>query len=90
MELLEKIGIYVYVYCTDFVINLANLLGLSYYEINTLFFIIIWPVITLGLILVYFVQVLRLKKKRSRLNKADKLSNYRGAKRRSVLETTDT
>ena len=69
MEQLEKIGIYVYVYCTDFVINLANLMGLSYYEMNTLFFIIVWPVITLVLIIVYFVQVLRFKRIRSRLNR---------------------
>lgn len=29
---------FVYNYCTDYIINLANLTGLSYYEINAIFF----------------------------------------------------
>jgi len=52
----------IYTYCTDFVINLANLLGLSYYEVNLLLFCIIYPLILLSLILVYFVQKRRLKR----------------------------
>jgi hypothetical protein len=54
----------VFNYCTDFVINLANLTGLSYYEINTLLFIILWPLLTgmLGILLI--VQKIRLSQAR--------------------------
>jgi hypothetical protein len=31
-----------YAYCTDFVINVANLTGLSYYEINFIIFIVLF------------------------------------------------
>ena len=45
-ELIEFI-ISIYTYCTDFVINLANILDLSYYEINAWIFCIIWPIVTI-------------------------------------------
>ena len=51
---------YLYVYCTDFIINLANILGLSYYEVNTLIFCLGYPLVIMGLLLVYFVQTWRL------------------------------
>ena len=50
MEYIEIIGGYIYAYCTDFVINLANLSGLSYYEINAIIFCIVWPLFTIILI----------------------------------------
>lgn len=50
----------VFNYCTDFVINLANLTGLSYYEINTFIFIILWPLLTAGLSIVFIVQKIRI------------------------------
>ncbi|WP_375562735.1 hypothetical protein ACE193_09450 [Bernardetia sp. OM2101] len=52
----------VYFYCTDFIINFANILGLSYYEINFFIFCVIYPVLFLALILVFFVQKIRLRK----------------------------
>jgi hypothetical protein len=39
-----------YVYCTDFIINVANGTGLSYFEVNALLFVLVWPVVTLGLL----------------------------------------
>jgi hypothetical protein len=33
----------IYSYCTDFVINMANITNLSYYEINFLIFVILFP-----------------------------------------------
>ena len=51
-----------YFYCTDFIINLANILDLSYYEINLFIFCIIYPALLLGLILVFFVQKIRFRK----------------------------
>ncbi|MCB0634676.1 MAG: hypothetical protein R2824_13465 [Saprospiraceae bacterium] len=55
----------IYVYCTDFIINLANIFDLSYYEINTLLFCMLYPLLTVGLTAVYLIQLKRLKKIRT-------------------------
>ena len=36
-----------YVYCTDFVINLANLTNTSYYEVNFFLFCVLYPFLLL-------------------------------------------
>ncbi|WP_338792793.1 hypothetical protein [Bernardetia sp. MNP-M8] len=51
-----------YFYCTDFIINLANILDLSYYEINFFIFCIIYPVLLLGLVFTFCIQKIRLIK----------------------------
>ena len=51
-----------YAYCTDFIINLANMTGLSYYEVNFVIFIIIYPLLLLMSPTIYVIQKLRLKK----------------------------
>lgn len=61
MDKLTEIGTIIYAYCTDFIINLANLTHSSYYEINALIFCIAWPIITLCLILFFLYSKLRLK-----------------------------
>jgi len=48
--------------CTDFVINLANLLDLSYYDLNALIFCVIWPLVTVLLIVMNLVSWVKLKK----------------------------
>ena len=53
---------YAYVYCTDFIINLANLLHLSYYEVNAFFFCLLYPLLSLALPLLFLVQKRRLRK----------------------------
>jgi hypothetical protein len=62
MEELFKLTTIVYVYCTDFVINLANLFSVSYYEINALLFCILWPAVTVILLLIFIMQKIRLIK----------------------------
>ena len=62
MEQLIDISSFLYNYCTDFVINLANLLGLSYYEVNVLIFIVLWPVLTVTLLTLFFVYKLQITK----------------------------
>lgn len=52
----------IYVYCTDFVISLANITGLSYYEINFLFFCVLYPFAFFSLLFLYLIQTRRLKK----------------------------
>lgn len=51
----------IYCYCTDFVINVANITTLSYYEINAIIFCVLWPLITITLIFIYIIQRIRLK-----------------------------
>ncbi|MFN4286608.1 MAG: hypothetical protein ACK4E8_11680 [Lacibacter sp.] len=36
-----------YVYCTDFVLELAHRTGTSYYEVNFFIFCVLWPLLTL-------------------------------------------
>ena len=40
---LTNIVIQLYLYCTDFTINLANLTNTSYYEVNFFFFCVLYP-----------------------------------------------
>jgi hypothetical protein len=51
-----------YAYCTDFVINLANLTGLSYYEINFILFILLYPLLLFLAVSMFLFQKNRLRK----------------------------
>ena len=62
MNNLAVFGGFIYAYCTDFIINLANILNLSYYEINFIIFCLIYPVFIVGTIGLYVIQRKRLKK----------------------------
>ncbi|MBT27792.1 MAG: hypothetical protein CMC62_02580 [Flavobacteriaceae bacterium] len=50
----------IYVYCTDFIINLANIFNLSYYEINAIIFCFLYPLLLVGFIGIYLFQKRRL------------------------------
>jgi len=60
MGYLIKFLFFTYSYCTDFIINLANLSGLSYYEINFIVFIILYPLLIAASGFVFFIQKVRL------------------------------
>ena len=47
---MEKLTNNLYWYCTDFCINAANLLGITYVEFNFLLFIVIFPSLILVLL----------------------------------------
>lgn len=64
MYKLFELASQLYNYCTDFVINLSNLLHLSYYEINFLFFCLIYPVALIASFSFYVVQRQKLKNKK--------------------------
>jgi hypothetical protein len=69
MHELIQIAYWIYNYCTDFVINLANIFNLSYYEINFLLFVILYPLLLIGTSLLYLLQqgrFLALKKPKER------------------------
>ena len=60
---MERLINEIYVYCTDLIINLANILNLSYYEINAIIFLFIYPLVIVGLIVIYLFQKRRLNEK---------------------------
>jgi len=61
MEFILKIIREVFVYCADFIINTANLLNISYYEVNALLFVIIWPLLTVGLFVGVILQRMQIR-----------------------------
>lgn len=71
IQILANVGGRLYVYCTEFTINLANLTGTSYYEINFFFFCILTPllIITLPLIAVFLkFRLYYVKRKYGKIN----------------------
>ena len=52
---------FVYAYCTEFIINLANIFQLSYYEINFIFFCVLYPLLIITLPLYYLFLKYKLK-----------------------------
>jgi hypothetical protein len=61
MNNIIDLGKFIYAYCTDFIINLANILNLSYYEINFVIFCVLYPILIIGSIGFYLIQRLRFK-----------------------------
>jgi hypothetical protein len=67
MKQLVESGIYVYIYCTDFIINLANLFNLSYYEVNFVIFCLLYPLALISSFLIYIRIVVRFRKKKKQI-----------------------
>lgn len=70
IESIMDFVIFVYVYCTDFIINVANIFELSYYEMNALIFCLILPLLTVVLICIYVFQMIRLKRLKNTIAKS--------------------
>jgi hypothetical protein len=51
-----------YVYCTDFVLNMAHLTGISYYEVNALLFCYMFPAVLIVLLLLNIYLKIRIYK----------------------------
>jgi hypothetical protein len=64
---------FLYNYCTDFIINVANLFELSYYEINFIFFCVLYPVLSVATIFFFFTQRIKMKKLKSSSNNFKKV-----------------
>jgi len=60
MDTLIYLFKHLYAYCTDFIINLANITGLSYYEVNFIIFIVIYPTLLMATPMMYIFQKIRL------------------------------
>ena len=61
MNLILHFFKWLYAYCTDFIINLANLTGLSYYEVNFVIFIVLYPLSLFLAVFLYLRQRSRLR-----------------------------
>ena len=72
-DFLKAVGGHLYVYCTDFTINLANLTGTSYYEVNFFFFCVLFPFLLVVLPIIALVLKYRLK----RLQQKEMTSNIK-------------
>jgi hypothetical protein len=57
---MNQVIYFIYNYCTDFVINLANITNLSYYEINFILFCILYPLLAIGLPLLLIIQKIKI------------------------------
>ena len=57
---------FIYNYCTDFIINAANIFGSSYYELNTFIFCVLYPLLLVILIFVNLILKLKLRKLQNR------------------------
>lgn len=66
MGYLSYLANWLYIYCTDFIINVFNVTKLSYFEVNALIFCIIWPALTVVLILIYMSQKIKLNYRKYR------------------------
>jgi hypothetical protein len=56
-ERMKELITHIYVYCTDFCITSANLMGITYEDFCALVFCVLWPLITLGLSLTLIIQL---------------------------------
>jgi len=48
---------HIYVYCTDFCITSANLMGITYEDFCALIFCLLWPILTFLLLIGVVVQL---------------------------------
>jgi hypothetical protein len=54
----------VYAACVDFMLQAARLFGVTYRDANGFMFFVLWPLVTMALILVVVVQGARLRRAR--------------------------
>ena len=62
MEIIVAFFKFVYVYCTDFIINISNIIKISYYETNLIIFCFIYPFLCVLLPIVYYTLKIKNKK----------------------------
>ena len=54
-------------WCVEILVYFAGVLGITYKEINVWVFVIIWPILTLALLTVLFLQQKRIRRLQQRL-----------------------
>jgi hypothetical protein len=74
---LDGVGLALYAACVDFMLQLARLLHVTYRDANALLFFVVWPLVTLALLLVVALQARQLRRLRRGLRASCR--NGRGA-----------
>lgn len=72
MNIVNYIFDQIYAYCTDFIINLSNIFGLSYYEINFIIFILLYPILLLAAPTIYLIQKRKLNVLKKSIDHSEK------------------
>lgn len=60
----ERIALAGYAACVDFMLRAANLLDVTYRDVNAGIFFLLWPAVTLALLAVVLVQAVMLLRRR--------------------------
>lgn len=55
----------IYIACTDFLLAISHVFGISYRDANAFLFFVIWPVVTVVLVAVVLVQAVVLMRRRA-------------------------
>ncbi len=61
---MTALALAVYAACVDFMLQAARLFGVTYRDANAFMFFVLWPLVTLALILIVVVQAARLRRLR--------------------------
>lgn len=61
---MSALGFAVYAACVDFLLKAAALAGVSYRDANALLFFILWPLVTIALVVIVVVQGVQLRRRR--------------------------
>lgn len=56
------VGVGVYAACVDFMLKLAAILDVTYRDANALLLFVVWPAVTLGLLVFWIVSRIRLRR----------------------------
>jgi len=59
--MIEAVGLAIYAACVDFLLRAAQYLGITYRDANAAMFFLLWPAVTVLLLLVVLGQALALR-----------------------------
>ena len=57
---MSDIATSIYIACTDFILALSHMFGISYRDANALLFFVAWPALTVALAAVVLIQAVKL------------------------------
>ena len=64
-------------WCVDILIYFAGVFGITYKEINVWVFVIIWPILTLALVIWLIIQQTRIRRLQDLLEEKERGNNLR-------------
>ena len=60
--MIASIGFAIYAACVDFLLQASSLIGISYRDANSILFFVLWPFVTLVLIVTVLTQAIALRR----------------------------